>query len=422
MPKSKMKILFSQILTTVFFNLPHRLYFNLESVPFLRLSYLVYHMLMIGALTDLCTFLVREVIPLHISAARQLLATSLIGGLWVVFSMEFVYSIAELTCSLLHFPLPIELRHKNPLLSTSLAEFWGVRWNPIIGKLLQDSFYKPLRAVGVSRGLCVLACFCGSAVLHAVPQFISTRSGKDALMMFSFFALQGVCLLVELAAQSCYRYMFYRLFRRGATDNGQIHGHGKGEGLKPRISRQSSSDKLDVISGVSSPSSSSTDLTQVSIDYRPPAADSAAAKRPSLSQLSLKNQRRLEAEEGMMRRKLAPGQSLIEIWAVICLGYLAFYIFESSLTAMHLQLCVSQVVGLLCCIFHLETYKAGARDRLTAYDFLMGFIGWMWTITTILCLLPCFALPILHSVEELYSQSFIVGPLVRAYLKVYSRN
>jgi hypothetical protein len=33
-------------------------------------------------------------------------------------------------------------------LSTSLTEFWGVRWNPIIGKLLQEAFYKPFRRIG----------------------------------------------------------------------------------------------------------------------------------------------------------------------------------------------------------------------------------------------------------------------------------
>ena len=62
-------------------------------------------------------------------------------------------------------PLPYEMRHRHPLLSTSLAEFWGSRWNPIIGKLLQEAFYKPVRRLDFSRVTAMLACFSGSAIL-----------------------------------------------------------------------------------------------------------------------------------------------------------------------------------------------------------------------------------------------------------------
>jgi Membrane bound O-acyl transferase family len=86
-------------------------------------------------------------------------------------------------------------------MSTSLSEFWGVRWNPIIGKLLQESFYKPLRRFGVPRVWCIILCFAGSAMLHAMPQFLSTYSVSDCLMMASFFLGQGFLLLMELFFQ-----------------------------------------------------------------------------------------------------------------------------------------------------------------------------------------------------------------------------
>lgn len=57
-----------------------------------------------------------------------------------------------------------------------------------------------MRLLGAPRLLCVLACFCGSGILHAWPQYASTGSLLDTSMMFGFFLCQGILLLVELIA------------------------------------------------------------------------------------------------------------------------------------------------------------------------------------------------------------------------------
>ena len=85
-------------------------------------------------------------------------------------------------------PLPYDLQHRHPLLSTvtrkchnstrkchnliqfqffsqSLSEFWGSRWNPVIGKLLQEAFYKPARRLDMSRTTAMLCCF----LVHFIP-------------------------------------------------------------------------------------------------------------------------------------------------------------------------------------------------------------------------------------------------------------
>jgi hypothetical protein len=42
----------------------------------------------------------------------------------------------------------------------------------------------------------------GSAVLHALPQYLSTYNTQDASMMFSFFILQGLLVLLEQLTSS----------------------------------------------------------------------------------------------------------------------------------------------------------------------------------------------------------------------------
>ena len=67
----------------------------------------------------------------------------------------------------------------------------------LTGKLLQESFYKPLRRLGVPRALCIICCFVGSSALHALPQFLSTRDLSDLAMMGSFFVIHGFIVLLE---------------------------------------------------------------------------------------------------------------------------------------------------------------------------------------------------------------------------------
>ena len=151
-------------------------------------------------LTDTIIYLNTEAAPTYISdSSYHIWATALLTGYWIYISMEFHYTQSIIFCDVIGSPLPMNLRHKNPFLSISLSEFWGVRWNPVISKLLQTSFYKPLRRMGVPRVVCVAACFGGSGVLHALPVFISTRNLKSTIMMGGFFVLMGVLVLLEQA-------------------------------------------------------------------------------------------------------------------------------------------------------------------------------------------------------------------------------
>jgi hypothetical protein len=196
---------FLELANTMYFNVFSRIHsfghFRLPSFSeVMRMGTVVF-------MSDVCTYLIREWIPAegNISPGNRNIAIAVAGGVWSLCAMDFAYRAGILQLDLFGSSLPTEMRHKHPLLSESLTEFWGVRWNPIIGKLLQDSFYKPLRRLGASRAACVVACFTGSAVLHAVPQYLATQSPVDSAMMFAFFFMQGVCLVIELVVKRMFR-------------------------------------------------------------------------------------------------------------------------------------------------------------------------------------------------------------------------
>lgn len=94
---------------------------------------------------------------------------------------------------------PPEL-HRHPILARTLAEFWAVRWNRIVGSWLKTFVFLPFarrRGVALATALAFLA----SAVLHAY--FVAAALGLGlGLMMGSYFLIQGVGVLVERAVKA----------------------------------------------------------------------------------------------------------------------------------------------------------------------------------------------------------------------------
>lgn len=83
----------------------------------------------------------------------------------------------------------------SPIRSTSLAEFWGRRWNRVVASWLRDYLFFPLaRRKRVSLGIC--AAFAGSMVIHLWIAWLPLDLGAG-LMMASFFVIQAIALLLE---------------------------------------------------------------------------------------------------------------------------------------------------------------------------------------------------------------------------------
>jgi hypothetical protein len=85
--------------------------------------------------------------------------------------------------------------HQQPILATSVGEFWGRRWNRIVGSWLFAAFYRPLAARG-QPGWGLIAAFVASAVLHLYFTWAAVGLGAGARMAL-FFVLQLPPLWLE---------------------------------------------------------------------------------------------------------------------------------------------------------------------------------------------------------------------------------
>ncbi len=95
------------------------------------------------------------------------------------------------------FGLQPPVLHDHPILSLSLAEFWGRRWNRVVGHWLFTALYRPVALRGHSA-LAVAAAFVGSAIIHLY--FTWAAIGFEwSLVMASFFVLQIPLVLLEAA-------------------------------------------------------------------------------------------------------------------------------------------------------------------------------------------------------------------------------
>mmetsp|Transcript_4566 Transcript_4566/g.4690 ORF Transcript_4566/g.4690 Transcript_4566/m.4690 type:complete len:471 (-) Transcript_4566:35-1447(-) len=192
-PQQENFSLISETLKTVTFNSYSRLSRTAVKFPLFR----IIHCIMIMLTIDTTVWLMEEIIPFALSPKNQTSAVGILGGVYVLYSMDLAYSCLAIFFDVIGISLPHKMRHRYPLLSTSLAEFWGVRWNPIVMKLLQETFYKPCRRANMPRIVSMAICFVGSAALHGIPQYFASFKLSDSWQMISFFLLQGLLVLFE---------------------------------------------------------------------------------------------------------------------------------------------------------------------------------------------------------------------------------
>jgi len=84
---------------------------------------------------------------------------------------------------------------RHPIAARSLREFWGERWNRVVGTWLRRSIYLPLARRG-RPAVALLATFLVSAALHLYMTLAATTWLMGALM-FAFFVAQGMLTLLE---------------------------------------------------------------------------------------------------------------------------------------------------------------------------------------------------------------------------------
>jgi hypothetical protein len=83
---------------------------------------------------------------------------------------------------------------RSPLLSTSLSEFWGKRWNLGFRQLTHSLVYQPIRR-RAGPPAAILAAFFASGIIHDLV--ISFPAGGGYGLPTGYFLLQGIGVLIE---------------------------------------------------------------------------------------------------------------------------------------------------------------------------------------------------------------------------------
>jgi len=93
-----------------------------------------------------------------------------------------------------HAGIPAKPMMQSPATATSLADFWGARWNTAFNKLVHDLAFRPLvRQVGIIWA--TLGVFALSGIIHELAISFPARGGYG--LPFGYFILQGVGILIE---------------------------------------------------------------------------------------------------------------------------------------------------------------------------------------------------------------------------------
>ncbi|CAF2884456.1 unnamed protein product [Rotaria sp. Silwood2] len=91
----------------------------------------------------------------------------------------------------------LESFNNVPILSRSIREFWGSRYNRVVGSVLRESIFEPLRrSFSFSPPSAAIASFVVSGLLHAHVS-IAIFGVSSPLPAFTFFLLQGIACCAE---------------------------------------------------------------------------------------------------------------------------------------------------------------------------------------------------------------------------------
>jgi hypothetical protein len=119
-----------------------------------------------------------------------------IGMIAIVLILHFG-AFHLLSCWWRRFGIPARVVMNRPLASTSLAEFWGRRWNTAFRDLTHRFLFRPCAGWFGTRGG-VFVGFLFSGAIHDLVISVPSQGGYGGPTVF--FALQGAAMIVERSA------------------------------------------------------------------------------------------------------------------------------------------------------------------------------------------------------------------------------
>lgn len=84
-----------------------------------------------------------------------------------------------------------------PLLSRSLREFWGRRYNQLIGTILRESVFQPVLQYVSYPSIAALIAFFVSGIMHIHLAYITFEDLRDTFSTMTFFLLNGLACTIE---------------------------------------------------------------------------------------------------------------------------------------------------------------------------------------------------------------------------------
>lgn len=132
--------------------------------------------------------------------------------LWIIYFLH-IFFVLEIVSALLakltkfFLGLHLEPQFNEPLLSTSLRDFWGRRWNLLVTSIMRPTVFQPIRGLTLrplgpvlATYLAVMAAFVVSAVMHELMFFYLGRV-RPTFEVTWFFLLQGVSVCLEITVK-----------------------------------------------------------------------------------------------------------------------------------------------------------------------------------------------------------------------------
>ena len=120
-------------------------------------------------------------------------ARAWVGGLAVLAGAESSEALLSAGAAAAGWNVPS--LHRSPARSRTLSEFWGQRWNRLVGSWLRAHAFEPLARAGLPR-TGIVAAFAASALLHAYPTALAVGLGPAA-SIGAFFVAHGALIVVE---------------------------------------------------------------------------------------------------------------------------------------------------------------------------------------------------------------------------------
>src|SRR6478736_1904063 len=131
-------------------------------------------------------------------AACETFVTNDIANAWIaMFGLTLILHFGAFHLAALVWQrvgVPAKPLMQSPTTATSLADFWGARWNTAFNKLVSDLAFWPL-ARRANATWAVLGVFAISGITHELAISFPARGGYG--LPFAYFILQGVGVLIE---------------------------------------------------------------------------------------------------------------------------------------------------------------------------------------------------------------------------------